>query len=166
MKLLFFTSILLSLASIISATRWKTISVQELQSPPGLKHSDGIVSVPPGGDPSLGESVGLIFFANDLVVPATGGFNGGTPMGTQTGHCVSVWVGVQLACYFRFDIDSDEGKGVILAEALFDLTNFPDADLVITGGSGDFLGIIGTGRTSAPRNFDGTTFFYHFWYKQ
>lgn len=150
-----------------SATGLSTISIQELQSPAGPKHSDGIVYAPKKGPKKQlrGKTVGLIYFANDLVVPNTGGFYGGTPMGTQTGHCVQVWLDTQLACYFRFAVDAVEGKGIIMAEALFDLTNFPNADLVITGGTGDFLGIVGGGTTAAPANFDGTTFMYNFDYK-
>jgi hypothetical protein len=88
-------------------------------------------------------------------------FDGGEPAGTQTGHCVQVWDGVQLACYFNFKLL----KGNIVAEALFDLTDFPNADLVITGGTGKYLGIIGSAKTRAPPDFDGTTFFYDFKYR-
>lgn len=145
--------------------RQRTIKIQELQSPPGPRHSNAIIDAPAGGNKTLGLTTGFVWFSNDLAVPDTGGLNGGTPMGTQTGHCVEVYAGVQLACYFRFALDAREGKGIINAEALFDLTNFPNADLTITGGTGDFMGIIGSGVTSAPANFDGTTFFYTFDYK-
>lgn len=147
-----------ALTNLVSAD---TIFIQELQSPAGDRHSVGILDIGTG-DKSLGENIGLVWFDNDLAVPNTGG---GTPMGTQTGHCVEVWVGKNLACYFNFKLDTPDGlQGNILAEALFDLENFPDAELVITGGSGDFLGIVGTGVTSAPADFDGTTFFYTFDY--
>ena len=82
----------------------------------------------------------------------------------RTGHCVEVSANSLLACYFRFDLDAIEGVGTITAEALFDLAVFPVADLTITGGTGDFLGIIGSGVTFAPPVFDGTTFFYEFTY--
>jgi hypothetical protein len=153
---------------------FKTIEIQELQSPPGERHSNAIINTPGmkevEGIPKLqddkaeGLSTGLVWFANDLVVPGTGGFEGGEPMGTQTGHCVEVWVGKELACYFNFNLDAAEGKGSITAEALFDLVEFPNAKLTITGGTGDFTGIVGSGYTSAPENFDGTTFFYTFDY--
>lgn len=143
----------------------QTIFIQELQSPPGPRHSDGIINAPAGADKNIGDAIGLIWFSNDLAIPNTGGFNGGTPMGTQTGHCVEVSVGLELACYFRFNIDSCEGKGTITAEALFPLPDFPAADLTITGGTGDFVGIVGSGFTSAPPDFDGTTFFYTFEYQ-
>lgn len=67
----------------------------------------------------------------------------------------------ELACYFNFKLEG----GNILAEALFDLVNFPSAELVITGGSGKYLGIVGSGTTRAPADFDGTTFFYDLKYK-
>ncbi|KAG7351209.1 hypothetical protein IV203_010569 [Nitzschia inconspicua] len=134
-----------------------SITIQELQSPPGPRHSAGIVRVgrTPAARIEEGKQVGLIWFDNDLAVPSTG-----APMGTQTGHCVEVSANSLLACYFRFDLDAAEGKGTITAEALFDLAVFPTADLTITGGTGDFLGIIGSGFTFPPENFDGTTFFY------
>jgi hypothetical protein len=44
------------------------------------------------------------------------------------------------------------------------LTNFPAADLTITGGTGDFRGIIGSGKTVKPEPFNGTTFVYEFEY--
>jgi hypothetical protein len=156
--------LLLSLASQdVQAQRSKKrmhkLSVQELQSPTGPRHSNGIIATAPGST-AAGTAAGLVTFANELVVPGTGGFNGGTPAGTQTGHCVMVWDQTQLACYFNFALLD----GRILAEALFDLTNFPNANLVITGGSGKYLGIVGTGKTRAPVDFDGTTFFYDFEY--
>jgi len=54
--------------------------------------------------------------------------------------------------------------GRITAEALFDLTAFPNANLVITGGTGDFTGISGSGCTSIIPGFEfeGTTFIYNF----
>lgn len=72
----------------------KKISIQELQSPAGPKHSDGIALIIAGGDPQLGTTTGMVWFANDLVVPGTvepddgtgADFEGGTPMGTQTGR--------------------------------------------------------------------------------
>ena len=59
-----------------------TIVIQELQSPPGPRHSEGIVRVgrTPAANIEEGEQVGLIWFDNDLAVPNTP-----TPMGTQTG---------------------------------------------------------------------------------
>jgi hypothetical protein len=158
--------LLLSLAShnvqaqtTLVRRRMYKLSVQELQSPNGPRHSAGIISSGVGST-AAGTAAGLVTFANELVVPGTGGFNGGTPAGTQTGHCVMVWDNTQLACYFNFALLD----GRILAEALFDLTNFPNANLVITGGSGKYLGIVGTGKTRAPDVFDGTTFFYDFEY--
>jgi hypothetical protein len=168
-----------------------TITIQELQSPPGPRHSEGIVRVgrTPAANIEEGEQVGLIWFYNDLAVPNTN-----TPMGTQTGtynsvrkccilanttprslnsivaclsntgHCVEVSANSLLACYFRFDLAATEGTGTITAEALFDLAVFPVAQLTITGGTGDFLGIIGSGLTFPPPTFDGTTFFYTFEY--
>jgi hypothetical protein len=149
------------LVTASQAANWIKLSVQELQSPPGPKHSTGIVFSPSTGNATLGTSVGLIYFANNLTVPGTGGFNGGTPAGTQTGHCVQVWDGVQLACYFNFNLL----KGRILAEALFNLTDFPSVELVITGGTGKYHGIIGCAKTRKPPVFDGTTFFYDFSYQ-
>ena len=139
----------------------KTLSLQELQSPPGPKHSNGIVFAPESGVSADGTAIGLVTFANNLVVPGTGGWEGGTPAGTQTGHCVQVWDNTQLACYFNFHLEG----GRIIAEALFDLVNFPNAEVIITGGTGDYLGIVGDGKTEAPPNFDGTTFIYRFNYK-
>lgn len=165
MKLFLACNLLLSLFTTTTAKggakKLQKLSLQELQSPAGPRHSDGIIFAPDSGISAVGTSAGLVTFANDLVVPGTGGFDGGKPAGTQTGHCVQVWDETQLACYFNFNLE----KGRILAEALFDLTSFPSAELVITGGSGDYLGIVGTGVTRAPEDFDGTTFFYDFEFK-
>jgi hypothetical protein len=155
-------NLLFVLALVSSASALK-LSVQELQSPSGDKHANGILSIP--ANTSSAESMGFVFFANNLVVPDTGGFTSTKPMGTQTGHCVEAWRGKELACYFRFKITGNsDRKGTFTAEALFNLQDFPSADLVITGGTDDFLGIIGSGKTSKPANFDGTTFFYNFDY--
>jgi hypothetical protein len=54
--------------------------------------------------------------------------------------------------------------GTFTAEGLFNLLDFPSADLVITGGTDGFLGIIGSGKTSKPANFDGTAIVYNFDY--
>jgi hypothetical protein len=155
---LLFVLALFALALICSASA-ATLNVQVLMSPPGDKHSKGIFSLP--ANASLAESMGFAFFANNLVAPDAGG----KPMGTQTGHCVEVWRGKELACYYRFKItDSSDRKGTFTAESLFNLQDFPSADFVITGGTGDFLGIIGSGKTSKPANYDGTNFFYNFDY--
>jgi len=158
---------LFGIVATVQANKFKTIKIQELQSPAGERHSDGIVTTPSSmidGKKMDGYATGLVWFANNLVVPETGGFESGTNMGTQTGHCVEVWIGKQLACYFNFNLDTEEDKGTITAEALFDLTNFPSAKLTITGGTEDFTGIVGSGYTTAPEEFDGTTFFYTFDY--
>jgi hypothetical protein len=153
-------------SSVVAA---KTVVIQELQSPPGPRHSDAILDViGPPADKNAGTDIGLIWFHNDLAVP-DGTLAGGAPMGVQSGHCVEVWVGTALACYFRFELDTpDDLKGTITAEALFDLTDFPAADLTITGGTGDFLGIVGSGKTSLgnlPAQPGGiTTFLYTFDY--
>lgn len=71
----------------------------------------------------------------------------------------------ELACYFNFKIDNGKGEvGHITAEALFDLENFPTAELVITGGTGDFEGIIGSGMTAAIEGETRDTFIYNFEY--
>ena len=116
-----------------------------------------------GGSAANGTSVGIVYFANDIVVPEFG-----AAMGTETGHCVEVWKENQLACYFNFNIKTDKLSGRILAEALFDLTgtNFPNANLVITGGTGDFLGASGHGCTTTPKNSNNVaTVIYNFSYK-
>lgn len=127
----------------------------------------GILNLSSDGIASLGEVMGFVFFSNDLVEPATGGFASGTAMGTQTGHCVVVEVDTLLACYFNFNIDNDDNVGRITVEALFDLVNFPSADLVITGGTGDFIGIVGGGKTAALNTADpgGDSFIYNLEYK-
>jgi hypothetical protein len=71
--------------------RTQKISIQELQSAAGPKHSDGIVSLVSNGNAQIGTDVAMVWFANDLVVPGTvkpgtGPFEGGKPMGTQTGR--------------------------------------------------------------------------------
>ena len=71
----------------------------------------------------------------------------------------------ELACYFNFNVDNGEKqRGRIMAEALFDLENFPAAELVITGGSGDFEGIVGSGKTEAIEGETRDTFIYNFEY--
>jgi hypothetical protein len=134
------------------------VSVQELQSPPGPRHSDGIVAT--AGDPNQGTSLGFVYFSNDLVNK-----DNGSPMGKQSGHCIQVYNNEQLACYFNFDIEQSGGpSGRITAEALFNLPEFPDANLVITGGTGDFHGIVGDGCTEDIDAANGT-FLYNFQYK-
>jgi hypothetical protein len=104
--------------------------------------------------------VGIVYFTNDIVVPEFG-----ASMGTETGHCIQV-SDTQLACYFNFKIKTDKLSGRILAEALFDLPNFPNANLVITGGTGDFLGASGHGCTTTPKNSNNVaTVIYNFSYK-
>lgn len=71
----------------------------------------------------------------------------------------------KLACYFNFNIqDRKAGHGRITAEALFDLENFPSANLVITGGTEDFEGIVGKGKTEKIEGEDRDTFIYNFEY--
>jgi len=91
---------------------------------------------------------------------------GGELLGTQTGHCVRVEEGSLLTCYFNFHLVNGAMTGRITAEALFDLNAFPNANLVITGGTGDFTGIKGGGcTTTVPTfEFEGTTFIYNFVY--
>jgi len=136
------------------------LTIQELQSPAGPLHSDGILSLSAGdGD---GQNVGLVWFSNDIVEPVEGQLKGDVAMGTQTGHCVMVEKDSLMACYFHFNVQTADKMGRITAEALFDLTNFPNANLVITGGTGDFTGIKGAGCTTTVPGFDfeGTTFLY------
>ena len=108
----------------------------------------------------------FVYFSNNIVKPKAGQPNGGSPLGTQSGHCVIVEVGKSLACYFNFHVTQGDMKGRITAEALFDLTKFPAANLVITGGTGDFTGMAGSGCTSIVPGFlfSGTTFIYNFNY--
>ena len=73
---------------------------------------------------------------------------------------MEVHTDVNLACYFRFILEG----GSFTAEALFDLKNFPNADLIITGGTGDYRGIAGTGVTENIVE-DDSTFIYNFEYK-
>jgi len=142
------------------------IAIQELQSPAGLRHSAGILGMLSGAD-GPGTNLGMVWFSNDIVEPQEGAALGGDALGTQTGHCVLV-EGTSsdglLACYFNFNVIYGEMTGRITAEALFDLNNFPAANLVITGGTGDFTGIAGSGCTSTVPGFefDGTTFIYNF----
>lgn len=140
------------------------ISIQELQSPAGPRHSEGILSLSAGD--GAGQDVGLVWFSNDIVEPIEGQFKGDVSMGSQSGHCVLVEEDSLLACYFNFNVQTADKMGRITAEALFDLTNFPNANLVITGGTGDFTGIKGAGcTTTVPGfDFDFTTFIYHFTY--
>lgn len=139
------------------------LSIQELQSPTGPRHSDAIQNT--GGDPNLGTGLGYVWFDNDLVKP-----NFGASLGDQTGHCIQVSYaedGGKLACYFNFNVNDDSGcSGRITAEALFDLSSFPNANLVITGGTGDFHGIRGNGCTQAIDDApEGVaTFIYNFSY--
>jgi len=144
-----------------------SISIQELQSPAGPRHSDGIVHL--SDDGTQAKTLGFVFFSNDIVEPKVGEAKGGNPMGIQTGHCIEVEVDKLLACYFNFNVRSTSKSGRITAEALFDLVNFPAANLVITGGTGDFTGIAGTGCTSnkvpgLEDEFDSTSFIYNFNY--
>jgi hypothetical protein len=136
----------------------QVLRIQELQSPPGARHSDGIVAT--AGDPDQGTSLGYVYFHNDIVDPTSS-----EPMGTQSGHCIQVHNGVQLACYFNFRIKQANGHyGRLTAEALFDLGNFPAANLVITGGTGEFRGIVGSGCTEDVDAANGT-FIYNFVYQ-
>lgn len=143
-----------------------SLSIQELQSPPGDRHSDGIFALTDSED--VGTQHDVVWFSNDLVKPLEGSLQGGDLFGDQTGHCVQVERGdnAKLACYFNFRIESGDMSGRIAAEALFDLTNFPAANLVITGGTDSFVGIVGSGCTSIVPGFpfDGTTFIYNFFY--
>jgi hypothetical protein len=138
------------------------IAIQELQSPAGPRHSDGIVSVGEGEATSLG----FVWFDNDIVVPVEDETEGGKSLGVETGHCIQVHADKGLACYFNFNLTEGDKKGRVTAEALFDLTDFPNANLVITGGTGDFKGIVGHGCTSKVPGSDsnGTTFIYTFDY--
>ena len=141
------------------------IAIQELQSPAGLRHSDGILEVLSG---AAGTNLGMVWFSNDIVEPQEGTAFGGDALGTQTGHCVLVEGTPEedglLACYFNFNVINGEMTGRITAEALFDLNNFPEANLVITGGTGDFTGIAGSGCTTRVPGFEseGSTFIYNF----
>ena len=83
-------------------------------------------------------------------------------MGKQIGHCVEVEIGMELACYFNFKFDTEKYKGRITAEASFPMLEFPKANLVITGGTGDFTGIVGSACTAEVPGSDGTTFIYNF----
>lgn len=146
-----------------------SIAIQELQSPNGPRHSDAILTVSTGDSSTdIDKSIGIVWFSNDIVKPRPGSLTGGAPLGEQTGHCVQVDFREEagkLACYFNFNVVGEK-TGRITAEALFDLSNFPAADLVITGGSDDFAGIVGSGCTSLVPDFDfeGSTFIYNFWY--
>ena len=80
--------------------------------------------------------------------PKEGSLIDGSTLGTQSGHCVMVVTDGKLGCYFHFNLSEGDMTGRITAEALFDLTNFPVANLVVTGGTGDFTGIAGSGCTS------------------
>jgi hypothetical protein len=160
MNLLLVLALISCASGLISGAAGLNLNVEAIVSPPGDKHSNGIVSIP--GNASRAESIGFAFFANNLVAPGTGG----QPMGTQTGHCVEVWRGKQLACYYRFKITGNsDRKGTFTAEALLNVEDLPLGDFVITGGTDGFLGIIGSGKTFKPANFDGTSFFYNFDYK-
>jgi len=144
-----------------------SFAIQELQSPAGPRHSDAIVRLTDDG--TQAKTLGFVFFSNDIEEPKVGEAKGGDPMGIQTGHCIEVEVDKLLACYFNFDVSSTSKYGRITAEALFDLANFPAANLVITGGTGDFTGITGSGCTSnkipgSENEFDGTSFIYNFNY--
>jgi hypothetical protein len=125
------------------------LSIQELQSPTGPHHSDAIQNM--GGDSNLGTGLGYVWFDNNLVKPQFG-----ASMGDQSGHCIQVSYaedGGKLACYFNFNVNDEAGcSGCITAEALFDLSAFPNANLVITRGTGDFHGIHGSGCTAAIEN--------------
>jgi hypothetical protein len=139
-----------------NCTKLKFLSLQEIQSPPGSNHSNGILQTNPAGSIDAGTSVGLIYFSNPLVRPNANGTAGTFTLGTQTGHCVQVNAD-NLACYFNFDLKSSRfGKGRILLEALFHLPVFPLAEFVVHGGSGAFFGIIGFGSTSAVKYRNGT----------
>jgi hypothetical protein len=140
-----------------SFTHPHTLSIQELQSAPGESHSNGIVQL---GESGAGKQFGFVYFSNDIIVPGTAG---ALPrnIGNQRGHCVEVLKGKNLECYFTFNL---RGRGRITAEAAFDLTHFPNAQLTITGGTGEFSGIYGHGCTSVIGQFDGTTFVYNFNY--
>jgi len=142
-----------------------SFAIQELQAPAGPMHSDGILSFMTGVD-GPGQEMGFVYFSNSIVEPVDGEQFGGSPLGTQSGHCVLVEVDSKLACYFNFHVTEGDMTGRITAEALFDLNNFPAANLVITGGTGAFTGIAGSGCTSIVPGFDfeGTTFIYNFNY--
>ena len=47
-----------------------TLSIQELQSPAGPRHTDGIVQAPTAGDKALGTAMGFVTFSNDIIVPS------------------------------------------------------------------------------------------------
>jgi hypothetical protein len=150
------TFLLVFVASIPSLVSALKLTVEHLVSPPGPKHSNRILTIP--FNVPEDQSMGLMFFANNIVVPNTGGFNSTQPMGTDTGYCVEVWKGKQLACYASARITmNSRRKGTFVVEALFDLTDFPSAVLTITGGTGDFLGMIGSGKTINSTDVDGTT---------
>jgi hypothetical protein len=153
------------------------LSIQELQAPSGFAHSDGILDLLSESAETddvdaaklAGKAVGMIYFSNTLYVPGTT-----TKMGRQSGHCVQVDFAEEsasLACYFNFNIEQKPGRlsGRITAEAHFDLPNFPNANLVITGGTGDFHGISGNGCTTKVQEgnpfFEKETFVYNFNYE-
>lgn len=83
-------------------------------------------------------------------------------MGKAIGHCVEVEVGVGLACNFNFKFDTKTVKGRITAEASVPLLEFRKPNLVITGGTGHFTGIVGSGCTREIPGSDGSTFIYDF----
>ena len=84
-------------------------------------------------------------------------------MGRQTGHCVEVEIGVELACYFNFRFSTPNITGRITAEGSFPLAEFPNANLVLTGGTGDFEGIYGSACTESLGS--STEFLYNFIFK-
>lgn len=59
------------------------LSIQEIQSESGPRHSDAIQNT--GGNPSNGTGLGYVWFDNDLVKPQFG-----ASLGDQTGHCIQV----------------------------------------------------------------------------
>lgn len=144
--------------SPVEATRnrFKQLVLQEKESPAGPKHSAGIRYLN-GSSYDEGTTVGLIYFYNDLFFPKDGGKLGNVPAGVESGHCVQVSK-EYLACYFNFNVTGSRvGSGRITAEALFLLKDF-SASLVITGGTGDFLGIIGDGVVTFPSDNSASDF--------
>jgi len=60
------------------------IGIQELQSPAGPRHSDGILSFT-STSTGPGTDLGVVWFSNDIVLPKDGSQFGGDALGTQTG---------------------------------------------------------------------------------
>lgn len=138
----------------------KYMCIREHQADTGLLHSAGIVQLSEDAA-ETGKQIGMVYFSNQLRKWSDNTLDGDV-VGKQHGHCVEVSKTSKLACYFHFNV---QDKGRLTAEAEFDLNNFPNAVLVITGGTGDFSGVKGHGCTFADVPFNSSTFTYHFQYQ-